>query len=692
MSAVVSRLAVLALLCAVAATAAGCRSVHETRGDELFARSEYESALEEYQAAQRLEPHNLRVKRRLEETAGNVAALRQADAERRLAAGDLEGAVRSLEEAVRLDPSSTEAKELLARERARLTRVRFACSQARRLLEEGDPLAAEAALAPLGRDRAVVADAAKLYDEVRRQAAGFLRDRAAKRTAAGRVEEAHADIERATQVEAELAAAAAARTAGPGSGTRPKAPGSGTAAGPEEAVGADKIEAWVKAAADVKRLSEGYPRKGSKGEAKDYAVPEEQLPALREAVERAIAARPRGERQPQWLAHGRLVLQMSVEVAAERHMALAREALAGARPAEALREVDRAFTFSADVPGLGDLAREARTAAARALADSAERAERRGLYHLARLRARQAQELDPYAASDRARTVVERTADRSGPPAVIVYPFQNLTAREGADKRLQELLLHRIESQGLGPVLSFDLYRRRREAGRSPTIGRIVKGDIVQLEVRHPFDGREPAPRDDPTLAALRRDVDEARGRLREARGAEARDEARARLEEAERRLARAERDRAAAIFASSRERRGGLVAWTEVRCQLHDPETGRDVFDEPIVRSVEGAPGESTEQVLTRVLAEAANAIAAEVEKALDSSRAHTVRVGGGGAGGLGGPSAAENDLEMRIALLEKAGKPHSGELESAARAVLEATGYSYAEKRTVVAKLRID
>ncbi len=47
-------------------------------------------------------------------------------------------------------------------------------------------------------------------------------------------------------------------------------------------------------------------------------------------------------------------------------------------------------------------------------------------------------------------------------------------------------------------------------------------------------------------------------------------------------------------------------------------------------MRSVEGAPGESAEQVLTRVLAEAATAIAAEVEKALDSSRANTLRVHG--------------------------------------------------------------
>lgn len=661
----------------------GCASAERSRGNRLFELGDYEGAAEAYRKAIVENPDDPALVTSLEAAERRASGVRYQRGLEHLAAGDLPRAVAAFEDAVRLDSKNEDARAALARERPRLEKARATIAEGRRLLEAGDAIAAERRLAGALPWTAGFPELDDLYRRARRGAAASLRERAAKRLAAGEVAGANADLALAKGLEAGTPAAAPADGAA-------RVEGGVAAPAPEDLLGAPALDAYAQAAAEVKRLTEGLPRRrGEPGLARpeDYAIAEERIAELRLAIERALATKPAGERQPQWLAHGRLVLTMSIDVAVARRLERARKALeaeggalAAYRDVEVARALDRNGVALAP---FGETVRKVRMATARALLEAADRANGDGLHALARLRARQAVEVDP-AASRAAAEVIALADAKGGAPAIALLPFQNYTTNAGIEDRLYARLLHRLESSGAKGVLSFDLYRKRKEAGRLPPLAAIARGDVKRFEVSEK-DGDETAIRK--RIAALTEKARAARRRLLEASTAEERRRAEAEADEAERLLARAERERAASLFASSRAGETRPVpsgerpveVTLEARMELHDPLTGNDFHAEAVVRHAEGRASDLA-ALEAQLLEEAVGPLAKAVEDRL--------RVAASAARDRAAldPRAA---LDAQIAELEREGVAGR---EATANAVLEATGYSFVERRTIPVRLRID
>jgi hypothetical protein len=657
----------LALLVLFAALALdGCRSLDAERGDQRAAVGDWDGAVAAYRAAVLDQPDNRRVAAALDAAERRAAAERVRRGNDRLAAGDLPLAVGLYEEAVRLDPLSQLARAAVARARPRLEEARRAIVEGRMRLESGDAIGAERTLAPLRAFKEGFPEVAELYAKARKSAAAALRERAAKLLEGGDVARANDALAQAKQLEtaetAEPVALAAASGAGPDA---------------KVLIGAPALDAYGEAAAQVKALTDGLPRNRPQGLAKpeDYALPEEKLPALRTAVEAALAARPAGERQPAWLAHGRLCLQMTLDVAATHHMETAKHSLEVGQILDAYRELEAARALDREQTILAQYSETAtaiRMNTAKALLLAADRAEADGLHHLAKLRARQATEVDP-AAARAAAEVVARADARGGAPCIAVLPFQNYTGRDGLEERFYARLVRKLEADGAAGVLAFDLYRKRKEAGLLPPLAAIVRGELVKLD----------AEAKDADLRARIEVMTEraraARRRVRDAATADARAAAQNDADEAERLLARAERERAASLFATSgggRRLSGPTTLTIELRAQLYDPKTGAA---EPIARSA-SAEGRDPQAAEDALLDQAIEPVAAAVEARLRASAA----------------SARDRaPLDPREALDERIAELERGPVQAGAPsviAVLEATGYSFAEKRTMPDRLRID
>jgi hypothetical protein len=236
----------------------------------------------------------------------------------------------------------------------------------------------------------------------------------------------------------------------------------------------------------------------------------------------------------------------------------------------------------------------------------------------------------------------------------------------------------RLERAGAGPILDFETYQKGRVSGlASPVVG-LAKGDIIRIEVQDARDAQATA---EAKVAAHRRALDEARRRLASAEASGARVRARTAVEEAERALARAERERATSVFARANAPAGGgtpLIGTLEVQFQLHDPAVGRDIVAEPIVRSAEGTAA-ARSQLEDKLIDEAVEPIAVAIEaRFYDINKAARQQLA----------TDALKQLDQRIAALEK--RPDAG--GEAAAAVLEATGYSYGERRTLPNKLTLE
>jgi tetratricopeptide (TPR) repeat protein len=656
---------------------AGCVSASARRGDRLLAAGDYDGAVEAYRAALIEHPNDGRVLAALEAAERRAAAARVDRGDQRAAAGDLPGAVEMYDEAVRLDPQNPAARAGAQRERPKLEAARRAIATGKARLAAGDPIEAERALAPVIPYRAGFPELDELYHGARRASAAAHRDRAAKLLADGEIARANAELDEAKRLESSpLGAAPPPAGAGPGDQT----------AGPAPLVGAPALDAYARAAAQVQRLTAGLPRSRGPGLARpeDYALPEDRIPELRAAIARALETRPSGERQPAWLAHGRLVLQMSLETAATGHVNAARSDLAAGAVVEAYREIERAHALDREstiLPQFQDTVGAVRMAMAKALLVAADRAEADGLHHLAKLRARQAAEIDP-AAGGAAAEVVARAEARGGAPQVAVLPFQNYSGRPGLDERLYARILHRLERDGAAGVLPFDLYRKRKEAGLLPPVAAIVRGEIRRAEVGVRGD---PEAEIRARIDALTEKARAARRRVLAAPTPEERAIAAAEADDADRLVARAERERAASLFAAGGDRRKGprpeepVTFSVEVRFQLYDPRAGRDVFGEPIIRAVDGR-ARDIETLEGEALDRAAEPIAAAIEERLRASAEAALDRA---------PLDPRAALDARIAELERGGAAAS---KTTADVVLEATGYSFAEKRTVPERLRID
>ena len=164
---------------------------------------------------------------------------------------------------------------------------------------------------------------------------------------------------------------------------------------------------------------------------------------------------------------------------------------------------------------------------------------------------------------------------------------------------------------------------------------------------------------------------------------------AQAALEEAERSLARAEREKAATAVAATRSARSGagtvapgdvpITATLEIQYQLHDPETGRDVTAEHVVRTAEGRAADRA-HVIERLLDEAVQPITEAVGARLFDVTS---------AGKRSGASDERAGIESRIAALEAT--PAAAD-SGAAAAVLDATGFVWGERRTEPSRLRLE
>jgi hypothetical protein len=674
-----AKLPLAAMMLGVALFAAGCTSPEEKRGDELLRAGDFEGAASAYREALARDPNDRRLMDALEATERRAASVRLERGLERLAKGDLEGAVLDLEVAVRFDPANDAARAALERARPHRDAVRQAISLARDLLLAGDPLGAVRALAPHAGLREGSPELGKTYERARKEAAAFLRDRAARRLSEGRIAEANDDLAEARRLEASAGGAENAVAREPNA-TEPRPAGT-----PGAMVGLAALDAYGKAAAEVKQLTADLPRIRRKGlpEPEDYALPETEIPKLRAAIERAVSAKPPTERQPQWLAHGRLVLEMSIETAIGRRLAAAEAALAAGAAVSALREVEAARTIDRDArlrPRFLETEKKIRAAVARALLDAAARAEAQGLYRLARLRARQAAEFDSAIAAE-ATEAAARTGKKGAEPAVALLPFVNYTASTGLETRLYARLFDRIGAEARASVLFFDAYRKSKEAGALPPISAIVRGEIVRAEIGEAQRAEEALAAE---IEALRQNLDEARRRLAEAREEGGRAAARAEVEEADRRLARKERERASFLLASGGNAGGAraenrrLSGTIEVRIHLFDPGAGRDVSSERILRTAEGRTLDGAKAVEDALLDQASEAVIAAILARLEST-----------------PPAAKSPLDPRAALdariAEVERNPAAAE-RGTLDALLEATGYSFEEKRTIPARLKID
>jgi hypothetical protein len=211
-----------------------------------------------------------------------------------------------------------------------------------------------------------------------------------------------------------------------------------------------------------------------------------------------------------------------------------------------------------------------------------------------------------------------------------------------------------------------------------------MKGDLVRLDAQDARDAKAAA---DARVASYQTALDGARARLAAAADDAARARARVAVDDAERSLARAERDRAAALFAGENRAEtttpvaGRVTVTLEARFQLHDPQVGRDVVAEPVVRIVEG-PGAERAALEDRAIEDATEPIAAAISARLfDLARADK-------ADAAVDPGRV---LDAKVAALERA-KEGTQPDPAAAAAVLEATGYSYVERRTIPGQLRLD
>jgi hypothetical protein len=681
------------LLVAGVLVLAGCENAHARRGDELMKVGDFDGAVDEYSvAATETGKREVVDKRKAaEQAAADVHFKRATD---RSAARDLEGAVAELEVAVRLNPANPQAREYLEAARKKRDEVRGVAAAARAALEAGDPVAAVEALDPIMAYAPANPDLATLADRARRKAAAALRERAAARLAKGEIEGANADLERAGRLESasDLARAgekslkagiAPVSAEGRGAGAAP-----GAAGGDEAPVGAAALDEYARAAEEVKRLTSELPRRaaGASGIAKpeDYALADDDVARLEAAIIRCNTTKPFGERLPTWLAHARICLRMAKDVAVAKRVDAARKQAESGDAGAAWTALCEARRLDGDAVGSAENAdgvAVVQRAVVSRLLDIARRDLASGYVELARLRARQAREVAPGALPE-ADALLERADAQAGPPPVVVMPFQNYTSSETLAERFHARLLARLAKPGVGPVIAFAEFQRRKASGLpAPAVG-IVKGDLVRLDAQ---DARDVKAEADARVARSKAALEEARRRLDATADGGARARARAAVEEAERAVARAERDRAATLFAgpdrpdTTSPVAGRLTVTVEARFALHDPAAGRDVVTEPIVKIAEGSTQERA-ALEDRAIDAAVEPVAAAVEARLyDLARAER--------------AAAASDpnriLDAKVGALEKAKDAPDA---AAAAAVLEATGYSYVERRTIPGQLRLD
>jgi len=692
------RISWIFLLVSLAACAfAGCGNRDAKQGEALFREGRYEEAADAFRRAEVRVPDNAKFSKRRGEAETQAAIARYQRGVEAAAAGRLDDAVKELERAVTLDPFYANAKAELARQRPRLAAAREAVARATTLLDGGEPLQALEVLTPV--QAYVSADPGRraLLERARRLGARELRQGAEKRLQAGDVEGADQDLARARRLEEE-AGGAQTQAGWTNQPEDPLRPGPGEKAAEAPAAKGGDLDAYAKAGVVVKRLTRDLPKRrpgGGIAKPQDYALSEDDVLALDRAIADADAAKPPAEKTPQWLSHGRIVLRMAREVAGLSRVATARrtveagDTLGGWLELDAARRIDPSILESHEAEA--DVA-VVRAAVSRRLVEIARRELDAGYPRLARLRARQAREVGTPEVDAEAQDVLARSDAVTRGRPVIVMPFLDYTTEADAASedpltgRFQAALMARLGRAAKVPLLEFAAWQRERGSGAGVMPAALVKGDILRLAV---MDARDAAAIATDRIAAESRRVQEARRRRDAAPDAATRARAQAALDDAERGLARAERERASSAVAATQVGRHGasplapgdvpVTATLEVQFQLHDPETGLDFAADHIVKLAVGRAADRA-HVVERLLEEAVEPIAAAVEARLyDVAAASKRRTS----------SDARGALETRVASLEADASLASREPGAA---LLEATGYSYAEKRTIPAKLRLE
>ncbi|GIW71630.1 MAG: hypothetical protein KatS3mg102_1172 [Planctomycetota bacterium] len=437
--------------------------------------------------------------------------------------------------------------------------------------------------------------------------------------------------------------------------------------------------------ARLRALIAGLPRRppggGLAGPA-EYALPPERIGELGELIEACLRRKPQGTRSPSWLLRAQLVLESTRAVAAEGELAEAERLLQAGEPLGALRALARGRAYDAQLvlrPEAQRLEDAAREQIGQRLLVLAERAAAEGLLELAGLRARQATELWPRLEQP-ARELLQRLAAQRQTPRVVVLPFQDYTGLPEAVAGWEQLLLAALAVHGVEQVLGLEEYRRLlREPRPAPRL-RLLQGELVRLEQR-----RAAGPAAAWTLAAERLRALEAERAAERARAPEA---VAARLvlaaeEATAAELARVERRRSEMGLEPARTELAlqPLVLWLlEVRWSLHDPGAGRHERSGAWVRA-EAVAAAQAASGRAQLLQAAADAVAAAVAGGTGqrSERPHPDRIRD--------PRAR---LDAQIGFLEAEGG--AARDPSMAQAVLEATGYSYAEGRTLLDRLTLE
>jgi hypothetical protein len=444
---------------------------------------------------------------------------------------------------------------------------------------------------------------------------------------------------------------------------------------------ARKQEAYADAQATAEAMIEGLPRR-RQGLARpeDYAIDEADLPTLRQAVSTGLKHRPAKQTQPRWLARARLVLRMTNKVVAGRRVEEAKKLLAGGAigravaRAESVTELDPDILMDAEVRiGVEGV----RGQGGESLLRAAESAEKRGLVHLARVRALQAEEVDERLTT-KATALRDRVRAQSNSPSVVLLPFQDLTGTsDQVAGALDAAIAAHLERRGLTQVLSFRTYARAKKSGSELKIAGMLKGDVLRYDVRQVADEEEAA---EAQLEDLNLRLRAARRRVVDAPTRDIRYNAMKEVDSLERELARARRRQGTQAFAAAgtegMERPAVLTL--ELRYGIYDPNSDKTLARGGFTRTVVGEIAREKELVsdlIDEAVRDMADAVSRRVRAAARDEPEE-------------GLLSGDERLDSLIAMLLATGANRNAD---AAREVLDQTGYSFREGHSVLSRVQL-